>query len=93
MWPGTKIFLCLWHVKRAWLKQTCIKIKDASTHASAFKVLENIMYNTDCPNDQKLDAWEKTKLAMVAYEMPTTNSFWSYIKFKWLQKNSNVGGG
>jgi hypothetical protein len=86
VWLGTKIFLCLWHVKRAWLKQTCIKIKDASTCVSALKVLGNIMYNTNCPNDQKLDAWAKTELARVANEMPITNSFWSYIKSKWLQK-------
>jgi hypothetical protein len=50
-------------LKRAWLKQTYIKIKDVSTHVNAFKVLENIMYNTYCPNDQELDAWAKVELA------------------------------
>ncbi len=84
MWPRTKILLCLWHVKRVWLKQTCIKIKDVFIHANALKVLGNVMYNTDCPNDQELDPWAKVEFAKVVNEMPTTNSFWSYIKSKWL---------
>ncbi len=79
-----KIFLCLWHVRRAWLKQTCIKIKNASTCASALKVLGNVMYNTNCPNDQVLDPWAKVEFVKVANEMPIGNSFWSYIKSKWL---------
>jgi hypothetical protein len=53
------------------LKQACIKIKDVSIHASELKVLRNIMYNTNCPNDQKLDAWAKPKLARGTNEMPT----------------------
>ena len=28
VWPGVKVFLCLWHVRRAWLKQAVAKIKD-----------------------------------------------------------------
>ncbi len=76
----------MWHVKRTWLKQACIKIKDVSTRACALKVLGNIMYNTNCPNDQKLDPWAKVELARVANEMPTINSFWNYIKSEWLQK-------
>jgi hypothetical protein len=44
------------------------------------------MYNTDCPNDQELDSWAKDELARVANEMPIVNSFWSYIRFEWLQK-------
>jgi hypothetical protein len=85
VWPRTKIFLCLWHVRKSWLKQACIKIKDASTRANALKVLGNVMYNTNCPNEQKLDPWDpwaKVKFARLANEMPIANSFWSYIKFE-----------
>ncbi len=87
VWPQTKIFLCLWHVQRAWLKQACIKIKDTSIHANALKVLAHIMYNIDCPNDRKLDSWAKVELASLMNEMPIVDSFWSYIEFGWLQKN------
>jgi hypothetical protein len=48
--------------------------------------LGHIMYNTNCPNDRELDSWVKAKLAKVANKMPIANSFWSYIKFEWLQK-------
>jgi hypothetical protein len=71
---------------KAWLKQTHIKITDVFTHKNAFKMLGNIMYNIDCPNDQKLDAWVKAELARIANEMPIVNSLWSYIKSKWRQK-------
>jgi len=84
VWPGTKVLLCLWHVIRAWLKQACIKIKDISTCASTFKVLGNVMYNTNCLNDQELDLWAKVEFARVANEMHIANSFWSDIKFEWL---------
>jgi hypothetical protein len=33
-----------------------------------------------------LDPWAKAKLAREKNEMPIANSFWSYIKSKWLQK-------
>jgi hypothetical protein len=33
-----------------------------------------------------MDAWVKVKLAKVINDMPIINSFWSYTKFKWLQK-------
>jgi hypothetical protein len=69
-------------VRRTWLKQACIKIKDVSTRASALKVLGNIMYNTNCPNDQELNRWAKAELRKVANEMPTINSFWSSIMFE-----------
>ncbi len=69
-------------VKRTWLKQACIKIKDVSTRASALKVLGNIMQNTNCPNDQELDRWAKAELAKVANEMPTINSFQSFVMFE-----------
>ncbi len=75
VWLGTKIFLCLWHVKRTWLKQAHIKMKDASTHASALKVLGNIMYNIDCPNDQKLDPWAKVELTRATNECPVLIPF------------------
>jgi hypothetical protein len=33
-----------------------------------------------------MDAWVKVKLAKVVNDMPTTNSFSSYLEFEWLQK-------
>jgi len=27
VWPKTKILLCLWHVKKTWDKQTCVKVR------------------------------------------------------------------
>jgi hypothetical protein len=33
------IFLCLWHVKRTWEKQTCIKIKDPTLRNNVLQEL------------------------------------------------------
>ncbi len=45
-------------------------MKDASTRASALKVLGNIMYRIDCPNDQELDPWAKVELTRATNECP-----------------------
>ena len=34
VWHGVKVFLCLWHVRRAWLKQAVSKIKDHAIRAA-----------------------------------------------------------
>jgi hypothetical protein len=46
IWPNTKIFLCLWHVKRAWQKQTYIKIKDVVVQVEVLKNMGCIMHDT-----------------------------------------------
>jgi len=57
--PKQKSFYACGHVHQAWLKQACIKIKDGPTHVVALKSFGEIMYNTDCPKDQEMDASRK----------------------------------
>jgi hypothetical protein len=45
VWPNTKIFLCLWHVRSAWQKQSCIKIKDAVVWAEVLKNMGHIIHD------------------------------------------------
>jgi hypothetical protein len=44
------------------------------------------MYNTNCPNDQYMDAWAKCEVERVANNLPTSKAFWMYVKFEWLSK-------
>ena len=40
-----EVYLCNWHVRRAWIKSLVMKVKDAITRRSMFKRLGNIMHN------------------------------------------------
>jgi len=86
VWPQTKVFLCLWHICRAWLKQACIKIKDVTIHTIALRSLGEIMYNTNCLDDQDMDAWVKCEVERVANNLLATKAFWMYVKSEWLSK-------
>jgi hypothetical protein len=57
IWPYIAIFLCLWHVKRAWQKQTCIKIKYPTLHNNVLQELGNIMYDKDAPSRIGAKMW------------------------------------
>jgi hypothetical protein len=86
VWPNTKIFLCLWHVRRTWLKQACIKIKDAATYVVALRSLGKIIHNTNCLEDQDIDTWAKSEVEKLANKLIATKAFWRYVKSKWLAK-------
>jgi len=51
MWPNRKIFLCLWHVRRTWLKQAYIKINDVATDVATLRSMGEIMHHTNCLED------------------------------------------
>jgi hypothetical protein len=74
-WPQTKVFLCLWHIHRVWLKQAYIKIKDVATYATTLKSLGEIMYNTNCPDNQDMDAWAKCEVERMAKILLAVETF------------------
>jgi hypothetical protein len=74
VWPNTKVFLCLWHIRQVWLKQACIKIKDAATCIAALRSLGE-MHNINCPENQDIDAWAKSEVEKVANKLTTAETF------------------
>jgi hypothetical protein len=44
------------------------------------------MYNTNCPNDQDMDAWVKCEVERMANNLPVAKAFWMYVKSRWLSK-------
>jgi hypothetical protein len=86
MWRNTKVFLCLWHIRQAWLKQACIKIKDATTCITTLRSLGEIMHNTNCSEDQYIDAWAKSEVERMANKLIVVEAFWRYVKLEWLAK-------
>jgi hypothetical protein len=54
VWPNTKIFLCLWHVRRTWQKQAWIKIKDVAIRAEVLKNMVHITHDITQPHGRTL---------------------------------------
>jgi hypothetical protein len=45
VWLNTQKKMCLWHVRKAWHKQMCIKIKVVVVCAKVLKNMEHIMHD------------------------------------------------
>ena len=86
VWPGVKVFLCLWHVRRAWLKQAVAKIKDHAIRAGVLKGLGRIMYDTKCPPGDEMGPWALRQLNALMESFPIVNNFWAYFNKQWADK-------
>ena len=86
VWPGVKVFLCLWHVRRAWLKQAVAKIKDHAIRAGVLKGLGRIMYDTKCPHGDDMGPWAIRQLNALMDSFPIVNNFWAYFQKQWADK-------
>ena len=86
VWPGVKVFLCLWHVRRAWVKQAVAKIKDHAIRAGVLKGLGRIMYDTKCPPGDEMGPWALRQLNALEDSFPIVNNFWAYFNKQWADK-------
>ena len=86
VWPGVKVFLCLWHVRRAWLKQAVAKIQDHAIRAGVLKGLGRIMYDTNCPEGDEMGPWAIRQLNALMDSFPIVSNFWSYFNKQWGDK-------
>ena len=86
VWPGVKVFLCLWHVRRAWLKQAVAKIKDPAIRAGVLKGLGRIMYDTRCPQGDGMGPWAIRQLNALRDSFPIVSNFWDYFDKQWGDK-------
>ena len=86
VWPGVKVFLCLWHVRRAWLKHGVAKIKDHAIRAAVLKGLGNIMYDTKCPSGDEMGPWAIQQLNALIERFPVVDNFWAYFNKQWADK-------
>ena len=86
MWPATPIFLCLWHVRRAWQKHSCYKIKDIAQRAEILQELGSMMYDKTSPGDSKSATWASEKLQELSKKYPKHKDFWDYMIKQWQDK-------
>jgi hypothetical protein len=57
IWGGTKMFLYLWHVWKAWAKNAIKKNYNAKRPCSSFICFSEIMYSYGCPIDTDAILW------------------------------------
>jgi hypothetical protein len=86
IWPNIAIFLCLWHLKRAWQKQACIKIKDPTLHSNVLQELGNIMYDRGGPFRACVEMWAMNRLQCITGKYHVANVFWKYMEENWQHK-------
>ena len=77
VWPGVKMFLCLWHVRCAWLKQAVAKINDHAIRVAVLKGLGRIMYDTNCPQGDEMGPWAIRQLNALMDSFPVVSNFWA----------------
>jgi hypothetical protein len=73
-------------VKRAWKKQTCIKIKDPTLHSNVLQELKNIMYDKDGPSGASAKMWAMNMLQYITSKYLAANVFWKYMEENWQHK-------
>jgi hypothetical protein len=71
--------LCLWHVRRIWQKQTCIKIKDAVVPVDVLKNMGRIMHDIVQPNGKTPLDFAKEELLKLMEMILDAQTFWSYV--------------
>jgi hypothetical protein len=99
VWPGVELFLCLWHVRRAWMKQACAKVRGMFTRVLIFRSVGQLMYlsNTpdercppvgpqDVPRNWTILDWAKESYNSLKCSIPAATTFWKYFDKEWIPK-------
>ncbi|MCO5564520.1 hypothetical protein L7F22_018181 [Adiantum nelumboides] len=85
---GIPVLLCIWHVRRAWLKNLVKKVADATLRADMFRQLGMIMNMRGSPcrssHDKESEAHKLVVDFMVKYESEVL--FIDYFKREWLPR-------
>lgn len=82
------IFLCLWHVRRAWLKHSWRKMPDPYTRNAVLKQLGDVMYGINACVGVTPEEWALERLEDLNYSYPLARDFLRYIRMEWVPKLS-----
>jgi hypothetical protein len=88
--PGVPVFLCAWHVKRAWLLNLTSTVADAEKRTEIWLALDGLMrINVQLPANHSKE--ELAKLCDDALErfysrFSAQNAFITYFKKEWAGK-------
>ena len=86
VWPQSLVLLCLWHVRRAWQKQSCAKISSLALRAMVLQEMGSIMYNREGPRGADVEPWAMLRIMLLAKKYPVAAEFWRYVEEQWLYR-------
>lgn len=86
VWPQSKIFLCLWHVRKAWAENAVKKISNAAERTTVLQMLGDIMYGKGCNVDDDPVDWALSQLDSISNSRPLATSFMKYMNEVWRAK-------
>ena len=83
-----KIFLCKWHVKRAWLKNLISKVKTWEKRSAMFKALGSIMESQGNAEHSEQECHEVAMQRLEEYYAKFKDEpvFIEYVKREWENK-------
>lgn len=88
--PGVAIFLCIWHVKRAWLKNLIHTVADSKKRQEMLAALDKLMrLNVQLPvehSDEDLRRYCQEALEGFYKQFADQQAFLQYFKREWAAK-------
>lgn len=91
MWPGVPVYLCTWHVKRAWLKHLVRHVKDKAARLQMFDELGRILHSAATEPGADADAEVVAALDKFYKTFKRYKGFIAYFKKTW-KEDVKVGG-
>ena len=88
IWPEAKIFLCLWHVRKAWAENAVKKIPTVVERATVLQMLGDIMYGSGCHVDEDPIRWALRRLDTIMNTGPHAVAFMRYMNETWRSKTA-----
>ena len=86
VWPDAKIFLCLWHVRKAWAENAIKKIPIHAERAAVLQMVGDIMYGNGCGVDDDPIHWALKQLDIITNTRPRSAAFMRYMNDNWRTK-------
>ena len=78
VWPDAKIFLCLWHVRKAWAENVVKKISTVGERATVLQMVGDIMYGKGSDIDDGPVDWALQQLDKITNTRPRSTAFMKY---------------
>ena len=88
VWPDAKIFLCLWHVWKAWAENAIKKISTVGECATVLQMVGDIMYGKGIDIDDDPVDWALQQLDKTTNIKPRSAAFMRYMNDTWRSKAS-----
>ena len=84
VWARSVVLLCLWHIRRAWEKQSCTKITLPALRATVLEEMGSVMYDREGPRGADAEPWAMLKIMHLTRKYVLASKFWRYMEDQWL---------